>query len=77
MIVQYEYGTNMDTAYINMKKAMDGIQSQMPEESEEPNIIEMDINAMPAVTLAVSGDVPGYTYIYCMWMKTWCRSLRS
>ena len=64
VIVQYEYGTNMDTAYTNMKKAMDGIQSQMPEESEEPNIIEMDINAMPAVTLAVSGDVPGNLYTY-------------
>ena len=27
VIVQYEYGTNMDTAYINLKKAIDGIQS--------------------------------------------------
>ena len=26
VIVQYEYGTNMDTAYINLKKAIDGIQ---------------------------------------------------
>ena len=29
VIVQYEYGTNMDTAYINLKKAIDGIQGDL------------------------------------------------
>ena len=31
VIVQYEYGTNMDTAYINLKKAIDGIQGDLPD----------------------------------------------
>ena len=64
VLVQYKYGTNMDTAYINLKKAMDGIRSQMPDDIEEPNIIEMDMNAQPVVTLAVSGQVDENLYTY-------------
>lgn len=38
VIVQYEYGTNMDTAYINLKKAIDGIQGDLPDDANDPNI---------------------------------------
>ena len=66
VIVQYEYGTNMDSAYIDLKKAIDSTRSSMPEDAEEPSIIEMDINAAPVITLAVSGESMGsdlYTYV--------------
>ena len=66
VMVQYEYGTNMDTAYIDLKKAIDSTRSSMPEDAEEPNIIELDINAAPVITLAVSGESMGsdlYTYV--------------
>lgn len=64
VLVQYEYGTNIDTAYINLKKAMDGIRSDMPDEIEEPSILELDMNAQAVVTLAVSGNVTGNLYTY-------------
>lgn len=64
VLVQYEYGTNMDTAYIDLKKAIDGIASELPEDAEEPLIMELDINAEPVVTLAVSGEVDGNLYTY-------------
>lgn len=64
VIVQYEYGTNMDTAYINLKKAIDGIQSDLPDDANDPNIMELDINSMATVTLAVSGDADQNLYTY-------------
>lgn len=64
VLIQYEYGTNMDTAYIDLKKAVDGIRSDMPDDVEEPNIMEMDMNSQPVVTLAVSGTVDGNLYTY-------------
>ena len=64
VIVQYEYGTNMDTAYINLKKAIDGIQSDLPDDANDPNIMELDINSMATITLAVSGDVDQNLYTY-------------
>lgn len=64
VMIQYEYGTNMDTAYIDLKKVIDGIQSDMPEDAEEPNIMELDINSAPVITMAVSGTVEGNLYTY-------------
>ena len=57
LLVQYKYGTNINTAYINLKKAIDGIRGQMPDHIEEPNILEMDMKSEPVITLAVSGHV--------------------
>ena len=55
IMVEYEFGTNIDTAYINLKKAIDGTKRDMPEDVEDPNILEMDMNASPVMTLAVGG----------------------
>lgn len=63
IMIQYEYGTNMDTAYIDLKKAIDAVQD-MPEDAEEPTIMELDINSMPVITLAVSGQTNENLYNY-------------
>mgnify|MGYP002791804407 FL=1 len=64
IMVQYKYGTNINTAYINLKKAIDGIRSKMPEDIEEPNILEMDMKSEPVMTLAVSGQVDENLHTY-------------
>ena len=64
ILVQYKYGTNINTAYINLKKAIDGIRSQMPKNIEEPNILEMDMKSEPVITLAVSGQVDENLHTY-------------
>ena len=64
VLVQYEYGTNMDTAYINLKKAVDGIQSDLPDDANTPSIMELDMNSQPVISLAISGDVSGNLYTY-------------
>jgi len=64
VLVQYEYGTNIDTAYINLKKAVDAIRSDLPDDAKEPTIMELDINSQPVVTLAISGDVNENLYNY-------------
>lgn len=64
VLVQYEYGTNMDTAYIDLKKSIDGIRSDLPDDIEEPIIMELDMNSEAIVTLAVSGQVGQNLYNY-------------
>ena len=64
IMVQYEYGTNMDTAYIDLKKAVDSVKSSLPEDAGEPSIIELDITAMPSITMSVSGSVDENLYTY-------------
>lgn len=64
VLVKYEYGTNIDTAYINLKKAIDGIRNDMPDDIEEPKILELNLTSEAAVTLAVSGNVGQNLYTY-------------
>ena len=65
IMIQYEYGTNMDTAYINLKKALDGIGNDMPDDIDEPIILELDLNSQASITLSVNGttDENMYTYV--------------
>ncbi|MBT9778888.1 AcrB/AcrD/AcrF family protein [Clostridium sp. MCC353] len=64
IIIQYQFGTNMDTAYINLKKAIDGVKGQLPEKTRESSILALDFNAEPVVTLAISGNAQGNLYTY-------------
>ena len=63
VMIQYEYGTNMDTAYIDLKKAIDAV-TDLPDDAEEPTIMELDINSAPVITLAVSGETDENLYTY-------------
>ena len=63
--LQYDYGSNMDTAYLELKKVLDRIKPLLPKEVEEANIIEFDINAQASMELIVSGgsDQNPYNYV--------------
>ena len=51
VLLQYEYGTDMDNAYSDLRKRLDLVMSSLPEDAEEPTILEMDVNAMASVYL--------------------------
>ena len=59
MLLQYEFGTNMDKAYINLKKALDSVKSSLPKDAKEPNIIEIDMNAQSDIQLSIAGGTDG------------------
>ena len=64
VMIQYNYGTNMDTAYMNLKKNLDTLKSSLPDDAKEPTIYEMDMNAMAVMQIAVSGGTDGNLYNY-------------
>lgn len=64
VLLEYEYGTDTDDAYDDLKKKMDTIQADLPDDVQEPVIMEMDINDMASVTLAVNNDSQDNLYNY-------------
>ena len=62
ILLQYEYGTNMDNAYTDLRKRLDGILSSLPEDAVEPTIIEMDVNQMASMYVVIKN--PGVNNIY-------------
>ena len=59
VLLQYEYGKDMDKAYDDLKKKLDGLVNEFPEDVQTPTIIEMDINDTAAITLAVNNELCG------------------
>ena len=64
VLLQYDYGSDMDQAYTDLKKAVDGMASKLPDDVDTPSIIEMDINATAAITLAINNDSADNLYNY-------------
>ena len=51
--IQYKYGTNMDTAYLELKKVLDKAKSSLPDKVDDPNIIEINMNMQASMQLIV------------------------
>lgn len=52
IMLEYEYGTDMDKAYSDLKKKMDSV--DLPDDVDAPSIMEIDMNEQASVTLAVN-----------------------
>lgn len=64
VLLEYEYGIDTNDAYDDLKKKMDTIQAQFPDDVQDPVIMEMNINDMPSITFAVNNDSQSNLYNY-------------
>lgn len=64
VLLQYEYGMDMDQAYTDLKKKLDGLVNDFPDDVQTPTIIEMDINDTASLMLAVNNDAEENLYNY-------------
>ena len=64
VMLEYEYGTDTDEAYDDLKKKVDLVKNSLPDSAGDPMIMEMDMNSQPVITLAVGGQVDGNLYTY-------------
>lgn len=67
VMFSFEYGTDMDDAFIDMQEAIERVKRDLPDDAEDPTIIAMDMNAAPVMMLSVDAsrsesdvDVLGY-----------------
>jgi HAE1 family hydrophobic/amphiphilic exporter-1 len=56
--VEFNVGTNIDFASIEIKDKVDSILNNLPEDIERPTIVKFDLNALPIMNLSVSSDRP-------------------
>ncbi len=63
-IVQYQYGTDMDQAYDDLKKKMDSVKSSLPDAAGDPTYLSMNMNEQASMYLAVSNPTQEDMYNY-------------
>ncbi|MBR2784189.1 MAG: efflux RND transporter permease subunit [Firmicutes bacterium] len=52
VMITYDYNTDMNGAYIDLRAALDGAGFDLPEEASEPVVMELNIDALPTVEVA-------------------------
>ncbi len=59
VMFSFEYGTDMDDAFIDMQEAVERVKRELPDDAEDPTIIAMDMNAAPVMTLSADATQEG------------------
>jgi HAE1 family hydrophobic/amphiphilic exporter-1 len=53
--LQFDWGTNLDSAVNDVRGELDRIRDQMPDDADQPIVLKFDISATPVATLGLSG----------------------
>lgn len=61
--VTFKSTANLDTAYLDIQKAVENASSQLPEDASKPTIFKMDTNAIPVLAISLNGNV-SYDELY-------------
>lgn len=62
--LQYEYGTDLDKAYDDLKKEIDGLAGDLPEDANTPVVMELDTSSSADIALVVSREEMENPYNY-------------
>ncbi|MDD2955042.1 MAG: efflux RND transporter permease subunit [Oscillospiraceae bacterium] len=65
VMMQFEYGTNMDLIHSDLKEKIDMYKSSLPEDASDPIVMEISMDMMPAITFSAEavGDVDLLNYV--------------
>lgn len=63
VMLEYDYGTDMDEAYDNLKKKLDSLERQLPDDVET-SVMEMNNNASTTMMLSISHKTETDLYDY-------------
>ena len=58
VLIEFNIGTDIDLAAIDIKDEIDQIRRDLPDDVEDPRVVKFDVNALPIMNLAVSGARP-------------------
>ncbi|ACL69263.1 efflux RND transporter permease subunit [Halothermothrix orenii] len=57
VLVEFDWGTDMDKATMNMREKIDLMEDYLPDEASNPLIFKFDPSLMPVMELGVSGEM--------------------
>lgn len=65
VMFSYDYGTDIDEAYADLRSALDTASLKLPEDAQDPVIIEMNMDAQDVMTLSVTttGDTDVLAFV--------------
>lgn len=56
IVLMYDFGTNMDSAMMDIRDRLEMVREMLPESAGEPSVLKFDPNTLPIIQLSFSGD---------------------
>ena len=56
VVAQFDFGTDMDFATLNMRENIDMVSGMLPDGASQPMVFQIDLNAMPIMMISLSGE---------------------
>ncbi|NNG04046.1 MAG: efflux RND transporter permease subunit [Inquilinus sp.] len=63
VILEFDAGFDVDTALQDVREAVDRVKPDLPAETDEPTVNEVNLSLFPVLVITLSGDVPERTLI--------------
>ncbi len=63
VLLQFDFGWDKAATIADVRDKVDQAKSEMPDEIEEPQVIEINLSAFPILVISLSGDVPERTLL--------------
>ena len=57
VVAEFNWGTNMDTASIDMRESIDMIRDMLPDDVSDPYVVKFDPSMLPIMQLGVTGNM--------------------
>ncbi|WML36989.1 efflux RND transporter permease subunit [Clostridium sp. OS1-26] len=61
--ITFKSTANLDTAYLDVQKAIENASAKLPKDANKPTIFKMDTNAIPVLAVSLNGNV-SYDELY-------------
>ena len=56
VMVQYDWGTDLDIAGLNLRERVAMVESYLPDGADTPMVMKMNMNQMPILMMAINSD---------------------
>lgn len=63
VLLEFEAGFDSDAAIADVRAKVDGARSELPADSDEPHVQEVNLSLFPVLVVALGGDVPERTLL--------------
>ena len=58
IVLEFDAGFNADLALTDVREKVDLAKADLPEDTDEPTVNEVNLSAFPVLTVALSGNLP-------------------
>ena len=63
LLLEFEAGFDADQALIDVREQVDKVKPDLPEDTDEPNVVEINLSEFPVIVVTLGGDLPERTLL--------------